>query len=118
MSKDLNYVAFSYIPEKGLMGVGTLPRNELGFSRICEDVHSDDAPRPCPGGNGSSGSDTSRISQKLVDLYQSGLTSQRPKVSSFFDIQARRYQIQVNIPHGDFQSNFSYLQDVYRPLST
>ena len=108
MSKDLNHVAFSYIPDKGPMGVGTLPRHELGFSRVCGGGLS---PDPCPGDNGSSGSNTYRIFQQLVDLYQSGLPSQRPTVSSFFDIQARRYQI---MPLG----NFSYLQDVYRPLTT
>jgi hypothetical protein len=112
VSKDLNHVKFFQIPDKGPMGVGTLPRNDLGFSRLCTD--DDWKPHSCPDGNGSSGSGDYRISRQLIELYQSGLTSQSPTVSSFFDIQARLYQIKVN----KTQNNLSYLQDVYRSLTT
>ena len=123
-SKDLEHVAFSYIPDKGPLGLGTPLRNDLGFSRTCA---PDFAAQVCPGSTGSventaderglhstsEGIDY-RIPRKLAELYQSGLTFQSPTVSSFFDIQARLFKVMIDKAQG----NLTYLIDVYRPLGT
>lgn len=123
MSRDSELAAFSYIADKGPMGLGTPPRNDLGFSRICG---FDLASRGCPGSSGSTENSAdgqsvnstleavdNRIPRKLAQLYQSGLTSQSPTVSSFFDIQARLFKV---MNYKEF--NTTYLVDVYRPLGT
>jgi hypothetical protein len=126
-SKDLESAAFFYIPDKGPMGLGTPLRSELGFSRVCGE--SDPIHQVCPGSSGSTkhsvnergrvNSSTAegldyRIPHKLTELYQSGLTSQSPTVSSFFDIQARLFKVLVDKSFG----NSTYLIDVYRHLGT
>ena len=84
ISKDLKNVAFYYITDKGPMGIGTSLRSDLGFSRIR--IDDDLKPHPYPGGNVSSGNGDYRVSRKAIELYQSGLSSQSPTVSSFFNI--------------------------------
>jgi len=100
-AQNTEVVSFVYASDPGPIGRGTPARNtELGFSRECADIL-------CPGepdlGNVTvmqyvnssysrpiNGYIRSReIPGTLVDLYQSGLTSQESSVSGFFDIQYR-----------------------------
>ncbi len=125
-SQDLKPAAFFYIPDRGSMGLGTPLRNDLGFSRVCGKPY---LYQVCPGSSGSTkhsvnemgrvNSSTAegldyRIPHQLTELYQSGLTSQSPTVSSFFDIQARLFRVMIE---KDFD-NLTYLVDVYRHLDT
>jgi hypothetical protein len=122
-SKDLKSATFFYIPDKGPMGLGTSVSNDLEFSRICGSLRNKFV---CPGSSGfiihsrkgatkfikSKGVDY-KIPHKLTELYQSGLTSQSRTVSSFFDIQSRRFRVATK----SFGSS-TYLVDVYRQLGT
>ena len=98
-----------YIPDLGPFGYGTPPRPAEGFSRKCGDF----GPLQCPGttyvieygyvnttddgdvtvGNGTvpNNDHDVRIPKVLGELYQSGLATQKPSVSSFFDIQNRQW---------------------------
>ena len=105
-SQDLAATAFSYVQDRGPLGLGTAPRTGLGLSRSCG---RDLAAKVCPGStgsrnitrdetwiNGTSENWEYRLPHDLAELYQSGLTSQQSTVSSFFDIEARLYNIAFN----------------------
>jgi hypothetical protein len=118
-SEALKPAVFSYIHDSGPTELGTPIRTDLGFSRTCD--------RVCPGSgsffefsydktwvNVTKDGLDHWIPQKLAELYQSGLASQSPTVSSFFDIQARLFSISAD----ESYSNLTYLVDRYRSLGT
>ncbi|EGE81766.1 hypothetical protein BDDG_04709 [Blastomyces dermatitidis ATCC 18188] len=91
---------FQYTQDHSSFGFGTPPRTDLGFNRFCGNMgHT-----KCPGSdvviethrNGSQyfpyGYDA-RISPKIKEMYQSGLKSLPPTVSSLWDIEWRSYGI-------------------------
>ncbi|KAK5947836.1 hypothetical protein OHC33_011132 [Knufia fluminis] len=124
----------TYLPDTGPFGIGTLPRNHAGFSRLCGSFQ----PLQCPGttvvieydeeydpidnvtllsnGTISKGEyyDT-RIPEFLWELYQSGLSLQSRSVSSFFDIETRQFTFRK-------QSNFGidkpYTVDFFQYLKS
>ncbi|KLJ06806.1 hypothetical protein EMPG_17701 [Blastomyces silverae] len=91
---------FQYTQDQSSFGFGTPPRTDLGFNRFCGNMgHT-----KCPGSdvviethrNGSQslpyGYDA-RIPLELKEMYQSGLKSLPPTVSSLWDIEWRSYGI-------------------------
>ncbi|EFE35047.1 uncharacterized protein ARB_06003 [Trichophyton benhamiae CBS 112371] len=98
--KDTKLVDFHYIKDTSPIGYGTPARGNVRFSRICGGF----TPQVCPHSNGnltstenSMGEHVSgdwydtRIPQRVIDMFQSGLSSQQSSVSSIFDIQWRSY---------------------------
>ncbi|PGH10001.1 hypothetical protein GX51_00267 [Blastomyces parvus] len=91
---------FQYTPDQSPFGFGTPPRSDLGYNRFC----GNRGRAKCPGSdvviinhpNGTQdlpyGYD-SRIPPKIKDMYQSGLKSLPPTVSSLWDIEWRSYSI-------------------------
>ena len=75
-AKRPTLVPFTYLPDLSSMGVGTMPRTNLSFIRSC-DTNSSTCDYTPPGDR--------------QPLFQSGLSHQNATVSSFFDIQYRRY---------------------------
>lgn len=82
------------------MHSGTLPRNNLAWSRICSNF----LPVACPNSNTNLTTVrnettsvvtgewyNSSVSKDIVDLFQSGLSGLERSVSSFFDIESRTY---------------------------
>ncbi|KIX05251.1 uncharacterized protein Z518_06123 [Rhinocladiella mackenziei CBS 650.93] len=123
LTEDAQPATFSLVDDSGIMGYGTLPRSDLGFSRQCWGS----LPVQCPGttvvidadeyyGNATIVNDDydRRIPEVLVRLYQSGLHQQPRSVSSYFDIQARQYQYENQYSI----DNQTYLVDSFRPMGS
>ncbi|KAG8211256.1 hypothetical protein GTR04_1404 [Trichophyton interdigitale] len=98
--KDTKLVDFHYVKDTSPIGYGTPARGDVRFSRICGGF----TPQVCPHSNGnltsfqnSTGEYVSgdwydtRVPQHVIDIFQSGLSSQQSSVSSIFDIQWRSY---------------------------
>jgi hypothetical protein len=108
------------------MGMATPPRPDLGFSRMCGKGL---IPILCPGSLGqanttsnSAGYETGgsytddwdvRIPKDLASLYQGGLKSLPPTVSSILDIQGRLYTLKTIPTVG----NRTYYVSEYRTLA-
>ncbi|KAK6535729.1 hypothetical protein TWF694_002178 [Orbilia ellipsospora] len=91
---------FHYIPDKSPMGLGTPPRGNNTWSRICS---AGFYPVTCPNSPGNLTTTEypngtvliqgdwydSHIPQDVIDVFQSGLKTMSASVSSIFDIQWR-----------------------------
>ncbi|EFR05476.1 hypothetical protein MGYG_08489 [Nannizzia gypsea CBS 118893] len=97
---ETKFADFHYIKDTSPIGYGTPARGDVRFSRVCGGF----TPQVCPHSNGnltttenSTGTYVSgdwydtRIPQRVIDMFQSGLSSQKSSVSSIFDIQWRSY---------------------------
>ncbi|EUC45273.1 hypothetical protein COCMIDRAFT_36950 [Bipolaris oryzae ATCC 44560] len=113
---------FSYASDLSPFGYGSLPRNDMGFSRICG---SPQGSMSCPRSNFSVTRDGSidnngtltwnwtdgyyytNISLETQNLWESGLVTMQKSVSSIFDIQWRSYEIRQQ----NLSSMFAYYND-------
>lgn len=122
--------SFHYIADPSDFGVGTVPRSNLQFSRICGGW----LPVECP--NSFSNVTTvindtgeyswtysydSRVPQYVMDAFESGLATMNRSVSSIFDIQPRSYTWgEINNSPDGIQpdNNSSYPVSSFRQIST
>lgn len=99
-------VTFKYLPDTSPFGIGTPPRSNLSFSRICGGF----GPIVCPFSDTvvvaeveSTGETTYKfpygynlsVPQFIYDAFSSG-TTENTTISNFFDIQWRRYYTASN----------------------
>jgi hypothetical protein len=144
VSRKPQSVSFSYAQDMTPFGYGTLPRNDMGFNRICGRGFVS-----CPGSNFSVIRTVSpdnltidtewpdgyytNISLETQNLWASGLDAMENSVSSMFDIQWRSYEIRQqnlsSIRPDRFNYSFSsagmyydngspYVVGGYRPVQT
>jgi hypothetical protein len=139
-------VSFSYAQDLTPFGYGSLPRTDMGFSRICG---SPEGSMSCPGSNFSVVRDVyldpnnltikwnwtdgyyyTNISMETQNLWASGIETMESSVSSMFDIQWRSYEIrQQNLSSMFARYNYTspsteqyydngspYLVGGYRPI--
>ena len=141
VSRRPQSVSFSYAQDMTPFGCGSLPRNDLGFNRICGSGYIS-----CPGSNFSVIQTDSpdplthnyewpygyytNISLETQNLWVSGLETMKSSVSSMFDIQWRSYEIRQhnlsNIIPGRFDYTYPvvesydnglpYVMGGYRPI--
>ncbi|KAL2797066.1 hypothetical protein BJX66DRAFT_349083 [Aspergillus keveii] len=122
---------FHYIEDTSAFGSGTPLRDENNrFSRVCSGVGFE----TCPHSSGNVVSTTNesgifvtgdwydtRVSQDVVDCFQSGLLTMEPSVSSLFDIQAR-YTVMSPASDPDefipFDNNTAYPLSQLRPIQS
>jgi hypothetical protein len=116
--------SFSYAQDPSPMGYGTLPRSDLGFSRVCRFglFH-------CPGSISTyvpqrnisvmyapDGYDVS-IPLEIRKLWSSGLEGMARSMSSIFDIEWRSY-VKREATSTEFSNRSAYLVGGYRQLQT
>ncbi|KPI43258.1 uncharacterized protein AB675_6774 [Cyphellophora attinorum] len=122
-------VPFTDLVDTSPMGVGTPGRSALGFSRSCGNFQ----PLACPGSktqvdltfdsDNSSvvidseiiGTYDMHVPDSLIDLYQSGLSTQPETVSSFFDIQTRQW---TEVTNSKKLNGEPYVVDSFRMLES
>ncbi|KAL3486415.1 hypothetical protein BJX62DRAFT_242026 [Aspergillus germanicus] len=122
---------FHYIEDTSAFGSGTPPRDENSrFSRVCSGLGFE----TCPHSSGNVVSTTNesgifvtgdwyntRVSQDVMDCFQSGLLTMEPSVSSLFDIQAR-YTVMSPASDPDefipFDNNTAYPLSQLRPIQS
>ncbi|KAK3985241.1 hypothetical protein QBC44DRAFT_275673 [Cladorrhinum sp. PSN332] len=99
-SRSLETPKFAYAPDPSSFGVGTGPRLNHTFTRIC----GSSLPIPCPGENdtaiivsqGMTGNGSypfglrTRVSDHIIDIFSSGTKGARTTISNFFDIEWRQ----------------------------
>ncbi|XP_014561460.1 hypothetical protein COCVIDRAFT_22421 [Bipolaris victoriae FI3] len=126
LSSKPQRVPFSYAQDLTPFGYGSLPRNDMGFNRICG---SPEGSMSCPGSNFSvfrelytnfdnftlnwswtDGYYYTNISLETQNLWASGLDVMERSVSSMFDIQWRSYEIR--------QQNLSSMFTRYNDISS
>lgn len=125
--------AFHYIEDPSTFGLGTPPRTPASgkWSRICGFA----SPYVCPnspnkvlefenatGSYISTDYYDSKIPQKIIEVFESGLARFEPSVSSSFDIQYRSY-VQSEIDNDGIGTPIDngtnpYTKGTYQPLST
>ncbi|KIY01016.1 uncharacterized protein Z520_03682 [Fonsecaea multimorphosa CBS 102226] len=121
---------FHYIADKSEFGYGTPPRTYLPWSRICGGIY----PANCPNSpqtityiNNATGEYwsakyyDSHVPQYVIDVFQSGLSTQDRSVSSIFDIQSRSYTwSQINNNPGALapDNGSAYPVTAFRQIST
>ena len=125
--------SFHYLEDPSTFGLGTPPRTTASgtWSRICGFA----APYVCPNSpnklidiENATGSYVqadyydSKIPQRVIDVFESGLTNLDPSVSSAFDIQYRSY-VQSEIDNDGRgipidNGTVPYTKGTYQPLST
>ncbi|OQV07867.1 hypothetical protein CLAIMM_12227 [Cladophialophora immunda] len=121
---------FHYIADKSEFGYGTPPRTYLPWSRICGGF----SPANCPnspqtityitnatGEYWSADYYDSHVHQYVIDVFESGLSTQNRSVSSIFDIQSRSYTwSQINNNPGALapDNGSSYPVSAFRQIST
>lgn len=120
--------SFHYVRDPGDFGLGTVPRSNLPFSRICGAF----TPVACPnsfsqvsyvenatGWYSDVTSYDSRVPQYVIDAFESGLSEMNESVSSIFDIQSRSYTWgTINDLGFQPDNNASYPVEFYRQIST
>jgi hypothetical protein len=127
-SNDNVAVPFTDLLDTSPIGIGTPARTNDGFTRACGNF----APIACPGSDSQveyiygdplepdtitdselTGPYDMMVPSSLIDLYQSGLSTQPETVSSFFDIQSRQYTYKNESTK---MNNKPYLVDTFRML--
>jgi len=122
VSGEPQRVSFSYAQDMTPFGYGTLPRNDMGFNRICGSGFIS-----CPGSNFSvirtDGPNNfsftvewpdgyyTNISSETQNLWASGLDAMEHSVSSMLDIQWRSYEIRQQ----NLSSTFNPYNDTWSP---
>ncbi|KAL1994325.1 hypothetical protein VTN49DRAFT_2994 [Thermomyces lanuginosus] len=112
-------VSFHYVKDPSVFGLGTRPRADLPWSRVCGASNwvvygSVDHPVECPNSfsnvtifSNETGDYPivhkldSHVPQYVIDVFQSGLENMEDSVSSIFDIQARSYSWQTTRDNPD-----------------
>ena len=116
---------FVYVEDPGAFGSATLARNGLPFTRYCGPLE------PCPGMHTNAYANTTSNDSSVIwhyeydtfvpasigEIYQSGLATSSQTLSSFFDLEWRRYSYNQRDPYKNINYNKTYPVGNFRPAA-